>query len=325
VSNATLEAPSKHALEDGGQLVRHTKRPEWGVGILAWDQGDTRAYQFEDGRMRKFRKGFFELIEPIEEFEGPEKTVRTNLRRAMSTSDGDSSRKVLKKVCAFEDQLQYFLGQYPGGFQDEQWQTEHRSHANGPPLKRHRDPTVSDARDALSAERCGALVEGGREHAITDSAIDVLAATNLVPISHVNELRGFDDDKRKEYGAAVAEMLHGDEPFDDRFGAYLRTISRLLGGRPSWRVATALPAIVYPQEHVSVRRSAFARQAGSIAPTAEYSRRARVPSYKNFRRVALGVKKRLEAAGQEPSDMLDIHDFIWTTLRSSALAHMAAA
>jgi len=70
---------------------------------------------------------------------------------------------------------------------------------------------------------------------------------------------------------------------------------------------------------VSVRRSAFARQAGSIAPTARYTRKAQVGAYKNYRRVALGVKKRLIEAGHEPRDMLDIHDFVWDTLRTSAL------
>ena len=61
VTNRTLDH------EDG--LYRHTKRPEWGVAILAWERGGRRAYQFEDGRLRKFREGYYSLMKPVDELE----------------------------------------------------------------------------------------------------------------------------------------------------------------------------------------------------------------------------------------------------------------
>jgi hypothetical protein len=103
---------------------------------------------------------------------------------------------------------------------------------------------------------------------------------------------------------------------------YLDFLTEVFAGRPSWRLATALPALMYPNHHVCVRRSAFTRQAGAISPMARYSKRASVRSYKNFRRVAQVVKKRLEKKGHEPRDFLDIYDFIWDTLRDSALDHL---
>ena len=79
---------------------------------------------------------------------------------------------------------------------------------------------------------------------------------------------------------------------------------------------------MYPENHVCVRRSAFTRQAGAISPMARYSKRATVRSYKNFRRVAPVVKKRLTKKGHERRDFLDVYDFIWDTLRDSALDHL---
>jgi hypothetical protein len=140
----------------------------------------------------------------------------------------------------------------------------------------------------------------------------------------VKTLRKLNEDDKRALAEAAADLLHGERRFEERFGDYLQLLTRFLGGPPSWRVATALPALVHPDEHVSVRRSAFARQAGSIAPTARYSRKAKVSSYRNFHRVAIGVKERLEAAGHKPRDMLDVHDFVWTTLRNSSLDDLGA-
>ena len=321
--NATLERPPIKP-DTNGSLYRHTKRPEWGVAILAWEREDTRAYQFEDGRLRKIRKGFYKLLEPVDDFEGAEDAVRNNLERAAATGDEDSSRTMQKPVCTFDQQVALFKKLYPKGFADAGWIDEHRGDPDGTALKRHRAPTVADAGEALSAERCATLLAEDEHEALTESITDVLAGTDLVPISHVKALRKLDEQQKRRYAETTADLLHGDRRFEERFGDYVQLLTDLFDGGPSWRVATALLALVHPDEHVSVRRSAFARQAGTIAPTARYSRKATVGSYKNFRRVAIGVKKRLVAAGHEPEDLLDVHDFIWTTLRNSALDELGA-
>jgi len=292
--------------------------------VLAWERETHRGYQFEDGRLRKIRKGYYKLLEPVDELEAPEAVVRKNLERAIQATGGEATRKIKKKVAPFEDQLALFLQLYPKGFQDPEWIADHRGDPDGTALKRHRDPSLQDAQEALSAERCADLIAEGQHDALAESIMDVLAGTNLLPISHVKSLRRLDDEERKVYAESVADLLHGERHFDERFRDYLSTLNSLLGGQPSWRIATALPALLHPHEHVSVRRSAFARQAGSIAPTARYTRRAQVGAYKNYRRVAIGVQKRLTEAGHEPRDFLDVHDFIWDTLRTSALDHLGA-
>ena len=44
--------------ETEDELYRHVKRPEWGVAMIAWERNGTRAYQFEDGKLRKFPEAF---------------------------------------------------------------------------------------------------------------------------------------------------------------------------------------------------------------------------------------------------------------------------
>ncbi len=324
MDSTTFDVAATIDTETGGELYRHTRRPEWGLGILAWDRGHTRGYQFEDGRFRKIKKGYFRLLEPVDEFDESGDIIRSSLTEAVLAADRSGSRPLKEPVCAFQDQVELFLRLYPGGFQDPEWISEHRGEPDESALKRHRDPVVAEAAEELSAERCEAAVAGGREAELADVVIEILAGTTLVPISWVKELRRLDPEEKKRYGASVADLLHGKEHFSRRFRSHLQAMEKLLGRRPSWRAATALPAIVHPEKHVSVRRSAFARQAGSIAPAARYTRKPQVGSYRNYRRVAMGVKKRLIDAGHEPRDLLDVHDFIWATLRKSALEHLAA-
>jgi hypothetical protein len=324
LESSTFDVSSTIDTETGGDLYRHTKRPEWGLAILAWDRGHTRGYQFEDGRFRKIKKGYFKLLEPVDEFDESGDIVRSSLTEAVLQADRSANRPLKQPVCAFDEQVDLFLRLYPKGFHDPEWIAEHRGEPGESALKRHRDPVVQEAAERLSAARCEELISSGRQVELADTIIEILGGTTLVAISYAKQLRRLEDEEKVQFAESVANLLHGEEHFSRRFRAHLEVMERLLGQRPSWRAATALPAIVHPDRHVSVRRSAFARQAGSIAPAAKYGRKPRVGSYRNYRRVAMGVKKRLIDAGHEPRDLLDVHDFIWATLRKSALEHLGA-
>jgi hypothetical protein len=320
----TTDAPEQsetEAQEDETTLYRHQKRPQWGVAILAWEKDTRRAYQFEDGRLRRIKKGYYNLMQPADDVERSRDAVVQSLQNALKANRGKVETKVQDQVAPFDDQVDLFLTMYPKGFQDEQWIEDHRT-TSGRALKRHREPVVNDTRDLLARERCDELIEGDRHDELVESALDILASTSLVAISHVKTLRRISDEEKVVFAERIRELLHGEGDFEERFEAYLEFLTEVFAGRPSWRLATALPALMYPENHVCVRRSAFTRQAGAISPMARYSKRATVRSYKNFRRVAQVVKKRLTKKGHEPRDFLDVYDFIWDTLRDSALDHL---
>lgn len=319
MSQATLKTPSPGAVQPDAPLFRHSKRPEWGVAILAWERDNSRAYQFEDGKLRKIREGYYKLMEPAEDLERGDQ-IRTNLRRVVNAGD-DSDVKVIEAVCPFSAQVELFTELYPKGFEDPEWIEDHRR-TDGSALKRHRSPIAAEAQEALSESRCEEALASGGEVELADIIADLLARTDLVPISHAKALKGLDPEEKKKYAEVAAQLLHGEGSYEQRFKAYLDTLKAIFDERPSWRVATVLSGLVDPQSHTVVRRSAFLRQAGSIAPTAKYSRRATVRSYRNFLRVATETRKRLNSAGHEPRDLLDVYDFVWTTLRTAALDHL---
>lgn len=320
-SDTTREAATEAILESNGELYRHKKRPQWGVAILAYDHGDVRAYQFEDGRLRKFKKGYFNLMEEVEEIRGSRDRVVKDLTRAAKSDTRNRERKELEPVASFDAQVELFIEMYPKGFQDEKWIADHRGTEEGQDLKRHREHVMRAVKESLSAERCQEML-AENPAGIVETAFEILASTDLVALKHARLIKGLEPDEAKTLAEAIANLLHGDEEYRRRFRGYLRVLKDILGSRPNWRLATALPALAFPQEQVCVRHSAFKRQAAAIAPKNRYTRRARTRPYESYRRVAHAVRKRLQAAGHEPRDLLDVYDFIWDTLRNAALDHL---
>lgn len=318
-----LEVSTSNEVGADAPLYRHVKRPQWGVAIKAWERDDTSAYQFEDGQLRKFRKEYEKLLVPADDLGERTDHIRNNLRRVVNAGGPDNGAKVIDAVAPFSEQVELFTRLYPKGFQDPQWIEDHRK-TDGSALKRHRDPVVKETQESLAEDRCQEAVASGQHEDLAEAIADILASTDLVPISHAKSLRGLDPEEQRIYVESVVDLLHGDREYEERFKDYLNTLQELFEERPSWRIATALPGLMYPQTQTVVRRSAFIRQAGSIAPTARYSKRAKVAAYRNFRRVALGTRERLSAAGHEPRDLLDVYDFVWATLRTSALDHLGS-
>jgi hypothetical protein len=117
---------------------------------------------------------------------------------------------------------------------------------------------------------------------------------------------------------SLRDLIVGDKPYGNRFTRFVASLTAACEKRPSWRLATALPALLQPQEHVCVRKSVFLKQAATIAPELRYTRGPRRKSYESFLAVANRTRDRLLDAGLNPQDLLDIHDFAWLTLRPAA-------
>jgi nicotinamidase-related amidase len=83
LAQPTLDVPPAPSLEidPDAPLFRHVKRPEWGVGMLVWERDTARAYQFEDGRLRKIREGYYALLERTSMNSWDDQKVRDALKR----------------------------------------------------------------------------------------------------------------------------------------------------------------------------------------------------------------------------------------------------
>src|SRR5688572_21174602 len=106
-------AAASHSIFD------HTLRKEWGVGILAWEDGGKRGYLFEDGEERTLASGFHQLMRKVEKPSAEQVAAFEHLRvklaaREQTQAAGGAGSK-------FRDQLVTLHATYGAGLLDPKW------------------------------------------------------------------------------------------------------------------------------------------------------------------------------------------------------------
>lgn len=302
-------------------LYQHTKRPEWGLAILAWDRGTLRAFQFEDGKLRVFKQGYYELVQEVGPGVARAAETVAELERKLGTTraPGPSSAAATEEPPpSFEDQLRIFAIEYPDGFEDREWVRSKRGEGVGRRLKRHRDAAIHEAQRSLAEERLLGLVDDERYDDLLDDTVAILDSTDLVTRKQVQLVGALAPPRRRAFAHALIDLLYGDSPYQLRFERFVAALSRSRNGTPAWQLITALPGLVHPTDHICVRPASMRKQALQVFPDLAYSNTPNAPLYTRFLDVACRVREGLDAAGRTPRDFLDVHDFVAETLRPSA-------
>ncbi|HLT37466.1 MAG TPA: hypothetical protein VK034_14335 [Enhygromyxa sp.] len=291
-------------------LVRHRKRQDWGVAALLWERDGKRGYQFSDGNLRVFKRGFYHLLESAEPPEdGSAKAVRRLARLARADELTAATR-----LPTLRDQISLFRRHHPEGFAGKSWQREHRGAGIGKRLKRHRDPAIEEAQ-RLTAEQLEPLIASFSWPEIHARLLHVAGNVDLISSAQLRKLEALTPSR--ELATALRDWVSGeaDEPeLERRFKALVR----VLDSAASWPVVTAIAGLVDPEYHVCVRPSVFEFQAKMLLTNFRPTKRPSYAGYRQYRHVAQTVFDELVNAGLPPSDLLDVHDFIAETLRPAA-------
>lgn len=299
-------------------LYIHSKRPEWGLAIKARSGREKQRFLFQDGRMRAFPDKFSHLMEPADKPFDVAERVAQQLASQLDGHTFDNPAPVAREErVPFDDQLKVFAELFPGGFYDDEYVKQIRTAEKR--RKRHRDPAIVEARDVLSAARLDAAIAAGDHDGVFAAVNDVLDHSSVCSKRDRRVLDELPEAKRPDFAVAVRDLLHGDSSYFDRFTRFMAVIDDQEDIRVTWPLATVLPALVHPEKHVAVKPSVFRKQAQWMAPRLAYNKVPNAGLYERFRRMAVAVKDKLEAAGHKPRDLFDIYDFIWSTLRPKAL------
>ena len=303
-------------------LFQHSRRPDWGLAILAWEGDNQRGYQFEDGRLRTFKKGYYHLLteidRPVEEVERvvDELARRLDLVQAR-TERAEEAKKRGRRLTTLDEQLGVFRRLFPEGFNDPVWAEDIRGIGVSHPRKKHRSPVIEMAKELLAEADLRAALEAGEPERVMASVISLLERTDLVQPKDVKPLSGIAGDDLKDTAEAIVEMLYGKAPWPDRFGTFLKTLTRV-GITARWELATVLPALLKPDDHLAVRPSVVRLQARWMAPRLKMESEPNVREYGRLRTMARAIRRRLKEAEMEPRDLMDVYDFMWHTLRPAA-------
>lgn len=286
------------------QLYAHSKRPRWGFAILAWEGDGQRRYQFQDGQLRTFKLGYYELLEPVEALDDRALDIVHELTAMLrSERSGRAERRG-----GFEARLAELVRLYPKGFEDPRWIADRRG--EGKRKRSHRDPAIHDARERLAAPVLDEAIAAGRYSELVHAARAVIAATDLAGSKDTGALRRLPDARHEEFACALRELLWSEAPAHERLARYLAVLGDNPGERVTWPLATALTALVHPTEHAFVKPSVVRREAHWLAPSLPYDAAPSAELYARMLTVMVGVKGRLERAGHKPRDLFDVTDFL---------------
>ena len=295
-------------------VYKHEHRPRWGLAILAWEGRDKRRYQFQDGKLRTFKRGYYEMLAPVADVEDD---VLRDLRSMLRTSRHfrGEQRKPAAKI---DDQLETFRATYPDGFADAKYRSDVRGEGESRIKKAHRDPVIAAARAALSRDALGAKIEAADFAGARDALLGVLRKTSLVPLKDAKLVEAVGDDALEPVIRALHGVLHAEGSFAMRFDVWVKALREALGKNPSWQLATAPLALVHPDVHLLVRPTVLRRQAKRLDPAISHTTKPNGVLYDRYRTMASVLRTRLEQAGMPPRDMIDVYEFVWATLRRSA-------
>lgn len=299
-------------------IYRHVKRTDWGHAIVAFHGDDRSVYQFEDGKTRTIHSKFQGLLEPVDKPRDQSleivRSLKAMLRASGAWSGKDAPDLTLDELMSLGEQVGMFRLLYPGGFDDEEYQSSRRGADQSRHLKRYRDGAVKEAQTRLSAKALNGRAPGE----VFDKFMAVVASTDLVPARDSKDLLAATPDSKRKLAESLVELLYGDGAYTDRLTGWMAALRTALGRPAGWEVTTFISALVYPQDHVCVKPSAFKDQAKWMAPSLRFRAQPKPRIYTRLLRMADEVREHLQSANVPPKDLLDVYNFIWETQRPAA-------
>ncbi|MCA9609983.1 MAG: hypothetical protein KC619_30510 [Myxococcales bacterium] len=297
-------------------LFRHSRRERWGLGAVTQHLHDRIEIQFQDGRARVFKQGYYHLLDAVDR----PLDVTLGIVRALRGMNGETPARATRGRVppSVDEQVGLFRELFEDGFQSEAYAAQHRGDGRKRPLKRHRDALVATAKEKLDKKAMQRALHAGDYDALLEAAGEVLAHTDLVAVKDRKAFLAMDPAHREATMSALVALLHGKSPLTVRFDAFVAALSRALGETPSWELVTIFLGALRPDEHVVIRPNVMTLQAAWMAPGLKMSKRPMGLLYERFLAMTRRVDEALRAAELSPRDLLDVADFSWATLRPAA-------
>ena len=304
-------------------IFHHQKKPEWGCAILLWDHGEKRGYQFEDGKRRVFKRAYCDFFKPVDRPLDETTAIRKNLLARVGRTPQVVAQTNSKSI-PLAAQIELFKDTYSDGFRDDSWAKAKRGSGKKKHLKRHRNPLIARAHELLNRARLDTLISDGGHDDVIAAMHELTATTDLTTKRDAAPLMRVRDASAVELAVALRDVLYGDDEYGLRFERFVAVLGRTIRRTPSWQLATLFPAIVHPAEHLFVKPKTTDVQAEWMAPGLAMTKHPAGPTYKRLRDMAMTLGEHLGEAGLAPKDLLDLHDFMWETLRPKARQLLAS-
>ncbi len=269
--------------------------------------------------------GFHELMRKVEKPSPDQKAACVRLQRLLAARAKAQSSTPGVSGPTFSDQLDRFRESYPAGLLDPKWVLEARGEGAVQRSPRHRAALVEEAHEQLSAAVLESLIGSQQYEQLWDLVVSVLGHTDLVPTVQLKKPKSVSNERQRDLAVAVRELLYGKGLYQPRFDRYVAALAAYSGEPARWEIATALSAVVYPTEHMCVHPMVFRLQLKAVGSRETAAARPSSAAYKRLLAVSRIIAKKLTEQGEVPRDLLDVHDFIRSTLKAAPKVRVAIA
>lgn len=288
-------------------LFCHRTRSDWGVSVLSGERDGNRRYLFEGGEERTMAAAHHHLMQKVEHPDRDQQATYARLMALLAKRDGREAPAAAQGTKALIEQLQRLRTKFPGGFASEAWRSEERN-------LRVRRARESSVQQTLSAKSLDGLARSNKLDGVWNQAVGLIRESGLVPeeFGTTSSI-----EHQRSLGEALRDLLHGSDHYERRFDRFVMAYEAVFQKFPSWQVATALSALVWPVEHVCVEPTAFRNQLKALSRQSTLAARPSGGTYARCRSMARALATALAAQGEVPADLLEVHAFIRATVEPS--------
>ena len=315
-----------HSFASADTIYWHSKREEWGFAILAYERMDRRGYQFQDGRLRVFKEGYYELLEAVSpKPEGTQRIIaslKTMLAKSMDARERAASTKDTGPIVTFDALVALFNEVHVGGFASDDYQSNVRGKDAKRRLKRHRNAAIADAQERLTKKAINALAKAEDYEGVRTVLLDVITRTDLVTAKQAEPLKKLEEVFLSHLSDALVAMLYGKGPYEARFERFVQVLEAS-GLDVTWELASATSALVHPDEHLYVKRTSMNRFCDRFARKPTLSVQPSGLGYAGVRNMAIDLVTALREVELKPIDFLDIAQLITDTMKPNILGRLA--
>ena len=280
-----------------------------------------RNFLFEDGAERIFRPDYCHKMEIIEVQTNEAVRIDRLARRNQAPPPGSSRKSKAppkKPDISFAQQVAYFMKLYPVGFEDESYIKAERGVPGTKGAEKLKEAALERAEDLLSQKNLQELIDSGKYEDFHQMIFEFLTSTkSTTQKAEATRFKNMPENMRETYAQSLYELLYGERTYPIRFDSLVAALD--IEGGATWPLATLLPALVYPADHVFVKPSFCKKQALILDIDPKYDTSPNAPTYEQFNQAAKKTMELLQEAGQRPRDLWDVHTFVCKTLSPKAI------
>ncbi len=306
-------------------IYTHSLKGEWGRGTLITEAERKRQILWEDERIRFIHESHWDRLIEVE-LSATEKTeLDGQLRKQKAAAEVAAKRAARRKSGAskpkkppivWAHQLDIFAQMYPEGFDDPVYRKKERGNVEGQEAS-YKELATRMAQQVFAPDRMKTKIDAGGLEVFGDAQKIAGTVKNMLHFVEAGKLNALPDEAKPAFATALYDLLHGDGELIGRFNAWVQALP--MDPRPTWTVATIFQSFYAPNDHLFVKPTFWLKQAAILEKDVPYDSTPDGKAYVGFLEVAQSTRNRLEQAGLQPRDLMDVYTFTWRTLAPKAI------